>query len=250
MLCYAVLCCAVLCQVDLWAAGVIVYILLCGFPPFYGDNDNQLFRQIRSGAYKFLSPYWDPISLDAKDFVANLLVVDPRRRMDCAAALQHRWVRGNSQIVSTANLFAPKKVGKRGSLKDMMSDATGAGDWRSGMEPLRKAFALPADAVRIDRFRCALTSQPGHLHVTTHHLCFLASFGGKKLAIAFSELKAVLRAKRFKLMLGQGSSINLETIDGASFHLAGFAQREEAYACILSQARARGVRVQDGHSVQ
>ena len=170
----------------------------------------------------------------------------------------------------------------------MMSDATGAGDWRSGMEPLRKAFALPADAVRIARFRCALSSPPGYLHVTTYHLCFLASFGGKKLAIGFSELKAcmyvletghaclvppdkhsysghtlcdrrhicplslkaVLRAKRFKLMLGGGSSINLETTDGATFRLAGFAQREEAYACILQQARARGVRVQDGHSVQ
>ena len=53
-------------QVDLWSIGVIVYILLCGFPPFYGDNDAQMFKRIKAGQYKFLSPYWDPISADAK----------------------------------------------------------------------------------------------------------------------------------------------------------------------------------------
>ena len=57
-------------------AGVILYILLCGFPPFYGDNDAQMFKRIKAGSYKFLSPYWDPISADAKDFVSKLLVVD------------------------------------------------------------------------------------------------------------------------------------------------------------------------------
>ena len=54
-------------QVDLWSIGVIVYILLCGFPPFYGDNDAQMFKKIKAGQYKFLAPYWDPISDDAKD---------------------------------------------------------------------------------------------------------------------------------------------------------------------------------------
>ena len=44
-------------QVDLWSIGVIVYILLCGFPPFYGDNDAQMFRKIKAGTYKFLSPH-------------------------------------------------------------------------------------------------------------------------------------------------------------------------------------------------
>ena len=54
-------------QVDLWSVGVIVYILLCGFPPFYGDNDAQMFKKIKAGQYKFLAQYWDPISDDAKD---------------------------------------------------------------------------------------------------------------------------------------------------------------------------------------
>jgi len=92
-------------QVDLWSIGVIVYILLCGFPPFYGDNDNQMFKKIKAGQYKFLSPYWDPISADAKDFVAKLLVVDWRKRMDAATALKHKWLAGDV-AASDKNLFA------------------------------------------------------------------------------------------------------------------------------------------------
>ena len=91
-------------QVDLWSIGVIVYILLCGFPPFYGDNDAQMFKKIKAGTYKFLAPYWDPISADAKDFVAKLLVVDPRKRMTAAEALNHRWL-GRTSHASTKNLF-------------------------------------------------------------------------------------------------------------------------------------------------
>ena len=105
-------------QVDLWSIGVIVYILLCGFPPFYGDNDAQMFKRIKAGQYKFLAPYWDPISADAKDFVKNLLIVDPRKRMTAAEALNHRWL-GRTSSVSTKNLFAKegqqdaKEVGAR-----------------------------------------------------------------------------------------------------------------------------------------
>merc|ERR1711998_384790 len=80
------------------------YILLCGFPPFYGDNDAQMFKKIKAGSYKFLSPYWDPISADAKDFIHKLLVVDPRKRMTAAEALNHRWL-GRTSSVSTRNLF-------------------------------------------------------------------------------------------------------------------------------------------------
>jgi len=90
-------------QIDMWSVGVIVYILLCGFPPFYGENDAQMFRKIRTANYKFLSPYWDNISADAKDFVAKLLMVDPNRRMTAQEALKHKWIMGSQ--VSTRNLF-------------------------------------------------------------------------------------------------------------------------------------------------
>jgi serine/threonine protein kinase len=60
---------------DIWSIGVVVYILLCGFPPFYSENTITLFRQIRRGDYSFPSPYWDNISHNAKDLVRRLLLV-------------------------------------------------------------------------------------------------------------------------------------------------------------------------------
>merc|ERR1719398_388955 len=79
-------------QCDVWSMGVIVYILLCGFPPFYADNDAQLFERIKRGQYQFLKPYWDPISDQAKDVVRKMLIVDPRKRATIDELLQHPWL--------------------------------------------------------------------------------------------------------------------------------------------------------------
>ena len=60
---------------------VIAYILFCGFPPFYDDNNQALFKAIRCGQYEYPSPYWDEVSDVAKDFVDKLLVLDPAKRL-------------------------------------------------------------------------------------------------------------------------------------------------------------------------
>ncbi|KAI9223726.1 kinase-like domain-containing protein [Blastocladiella britannica] len=79
-------------QVDMWSIGVITYILLCGYPPFYEENNHALFQQIMQGNYEFDSPYWDNISFEAKNFVARLLVVDSKMRMTALEALAHPFV--------------------------------------------------------------------------------------------------------------------------------------------------------------
>uniref|UniRef100_A0A8C7W1M3 non-specific serine/threonine protein kinase n=1 Tax=Oncorhynchus mykiss TaxID=8022 RepID=A0A8C7W1M3_ONCMY len=84
--------------VDCWSIGVIAYILLCGYPPFYDENDAKLFEQILKADYEFDSPYWDDISDSAKDFIVHLMEKDPRIRYTCDQALQHPWIAGDTAL--------------------------------------------------------------------------------------------------------------------------------------------------------
>lgn len=65
---------------DIWSIGVITYILLCGYPPFYGDSDRQIFDSVRAGNFDFPSPEWDTVSENAKAFVSYLLQKEASKR--------------------------------------------------------------------------------------------------------------------------------------------------------------------------
>ncbi|KAK7097134.1 hypothetical protein V1264_004153 [Littorina saxatilis] len=81
-------------KVDVWSAGVITYILLCGFPPFVSQTDNQdeLFDLIMAGQLEFPSPFWDHISDAVKDLILGMLEVDPEKRLTAEEILLHPWV--------------------------------------------------------------------------------------------------------------------------------------------------------------
>jgi len=79
-------------SVDVWSIGVITYILLCGFPPFYGSNDQQIFEKILKAEYDFPSPDWDGISQEAKDFIRAILVLDYNQRPTASDCLEAPWI--------------------------------------------------------------------------------------------------------------------------------------------------------------
>ncbi|XP_073511250.1 calcium/calmodulin-dependent protein kinase type IV-like isoform X2 [Phyllobates terribilis] len=84
-------------EVDMWSVGVITYILLCGFEPFFdARGDQYMYSRILNCDFEFMSPWWDEISLNAKDLVQKLIVQDPKKRLTVSQALQHPWVTGRA----------------------------------------------------------------------------------------------------------------------------------------------------------
>ena len=97
-------------EVDMWSVGVIAYVLLSGFPPFYSENIKELFQQIMIAKYDFPPQYWDSVSDSAKDFVRKLLVRNPGSRMSASQALEHPWLNRSSQNTSSGTLDIGTKL--------------------------------------------------------------------------------------------------------------------------------------------
>eukprot|EP01099_Mayorella_cantabrigiensis_P002953 TRINITY_DN232_c0_g1_i1.p1 TRINITY_DN232_c0_g1~~TRINITY_DN232_c0_g1_i1.p1 ORF type:complete len:350 (-),score=94.23 TRINITY_DN232_c0_g1_i1:637-1686(-) len=83
-------------SVDMWSVGVIIYILLCGYPPFYADNAPALFKKIMDVKYDFEDPSWDDVSDAAKNLIRHLLVKDPSKRYTAKQCLTDPWVSGST----------------------------------------------------------------------------------------------------------------------------------------------------------
>ncbi|KAK6513284.1 hypothetical protein TWF506_009443 [Arthrobotrys conoides] len=83
--------------VDMWALGCVLYVLLCGFPPFSEKSSSLLTENIAKAQYTFLSPWWDNISNSARDLVSHLLTVDPEKRYTVEQFMAHPWVRNTNK---------------------------------------------------------------------------------------------------------------------------------------------------------
>ncbi|XP_022204639.1 MAP kinase-activated protein kinase 2 [Nilaparvata lugens] len=90
---------------DIWSLGVIMYILLCGFPPFFSNHGHALSpgmkKRIRTGQYDFSSPEWSNVSQDAKDLISGMICVDPNARLTIDQVMENRWIKLYTEVPQT-----------------------------------------------------------------------------------------------------------------------------------------------------
>ncbi|XP_025106866.1 MAP kinase-activated protein kinase 2-like isoform X2 [Pomacea canaliculata] len=95
---------------DMWSLGVIMYILLCGYPPFYSNHGAAISpgmkKRIRNGQYEFPNPEWSRVSLDAKDLIRGLLRTDPDQRMNIKQVMANKWVADSAMVPQTPLMSA------------------------------------------------------------------------------------------------------------------------------------------------
>ncbi len=90
---------------DFWSVGVVLYILLCGEPPFYHEDNFELFELIKKCQYSMDKPAWKFISDDAKDFIRKLLVADPAKRLKAKEIQNHPWMLGSNKPAQQINVL-------------------------------------------------------------------------------------------------------------------------------------------------
>jgi len=113
-------------EADIWSCGVILYILLCGWPPFHGDSTQQIFKRIMSQPLDMKSEPWPQISDAAKDCVRRMLTRDPHKRLTAAQLLKHPWMKVNGiasdaelkpEVLSRLTMFGKMNAVKKEALK-------------------------------------------------------------------------------------------------------------------------------------
>ncbi|VDO86629.1 unnamed protein product [Heligmosomoides polygyrus] len=111
--------------VDIWACGVILYILLVGYPPFWDEDQHRLYAQIKAGAYDYPSPEWDTVTPEAKSLIDSMLTVNPKKRITADQALKVPWICNRERVASVMHrqdtVDCLKKFNARRKLKVCIS---------------------------------------------------------------------------------------------------------------------------------
>jgi serine/threonine protein kinase len=108
---------------------VITYILLCGFPPFYDENQVEEMRKILQGEFEFVPPYFDHVSGQAKDLIKRMLVVDASKRLSAEQVLAHSWfsdIQDDDDVVPLSSVAKNLKEQQRAATRKKFRTHVGA----------------------------------------------------------------------------------------------------------------------------
>ena len=152
-------------EIDIWSIGVIMYILLCGWPPFNGETEKEIFNNILKAPIDFVSDPWPSISEGAKDCVNKMLVRDPLKRATCVDILAHPWMNDSAPdtpldnaVAKRIKQFAAMNKLKKAALKIMAASLTA-----NEVEGLKKMFATMdkdgSGCITFDELRKGLKQQ-------------------------------------------------------------------------------------------
>uniref|UniRef100_A0A7S1CLD5 Calcium-dependent protein kinase 1 n=1 Tax=Bicosoecida sp. CB-2014 TaxID=1486930 RepID=A0A7S1CLD5_9STRA len=147
---------------DLWSVGVIMYILLCGYPPFWGDRDSEIFRKVRRGLYSFKGAEWSTVSDSAKDLISKLLVMNPRDRLTASQALYHPWILAqgsrDASLLSPAHIASLRRFTSYRKVKQLSLNIVSRMISDQEAQELREAFE------RLDKDNAGIISMPALQH--------------------------------------------------------------------------------------
>ena len=93
---------------DVWSCGVIMYILLCGYPPFNAETDQEILNKIKLGKFTFPDEEWENISTEAKDLIVNMLAYNSADRYSASSCLTHKWLNDNRLKTTVDKSFSIK----------------------------------------------------------------------------------------------------------------------------------------------
>lgn len=93
----------------MWSAGCILYVLLCGYPPFYGDDNKEILDMVQKGVFDFDGEEWELVSAEAKDLIKKL-ITKPERRLSAQEALNHKWVKNHNRKKTDARVLAKLNI--------------------------------------------------------------------------------------------------------------------------------------------
>lgn len=152
-------------ECDVWSLGVILFTLLCGYPPFWGDTEREIYGRVKRGHFAFDGPEWQARSLSSKDLVHHLLIMYPDARFTVAQALKHPWIvfegqqppaPGTRQLFHKLRLFASFSLLKRLGILVLARELPDeellrAGDWFRSIDSTCSGFIAEEDLMGMAR---------------------------------------------------------------------------------------------------